>query len=79
MGHRWSEARSSIARLCAQVAAFYELEELYKVELAALDPSGRSAATIMKDMRSRVAESEQNERPSMTSNMAAEIRRQWLG
>ena len=74
---RWSRAERHIARLCDQVAAFYQLEQLYKEELALLDPKGRSAKTILEEMRSRVSETGEFERPSMTSLAATKLRREW--
>lgn len=74
---RWGRAERHIAQLCDQVAAYYQLEQLYKEELARLDPAGRSAKTIMEDMRTRVAQSGEFERPSMTSLAATRLRREW--
>lgn len=74
---RWGRAERHIAQLCDQVAAYYQLEQLYKEELAKLDPAGRSAKTIMEDMRTRVAQSGEFERPSMTSLSATRLRREW--
>ena len=77
VGHRWDRAQRQIIRLCDQVSSFYQLEQLYKVELAKLDPQGRSSETIMKDFRSRVEQSGEYERPSMTSLAANKLRREW--
>lgn len=74
---RWGRAERHIGQLCDQVAAYYQLEQLYKEELARLDPAGRSAKTIMEDMRSRVSRSGEFERPSMTSLSATKLRREW--
>lgn len=74
---RWGRAERHIAQLCDQVAAYYQLEQLYKEELAKLDPAGRSAKTIMEDMRTCVAQSGEFERPSMTSLSATRLRREW--
>ena len=73
----WTKAQKDITQLCDQVAAYYQLEQLYKDELAALDPGNRSAATILKDMRAQVAESGEFERPYMTSTAASKLRREW--
>lgn len=78
VGQRWAKAERDIARLCDQVAAYYELEQLYKDELAILDPRKRSPATILKDMRAKVAESGEFERPTMTSVAAGKLRREWV-
>ena len=74
---RWGRAERQIAHLCDQVSAYYQLEQLYKDELARLDPSGRAAKTVMEDMRSKVAVSGEFERPSLTSLAASKIRREW--
>lgn len=74
---RWSRAERVIVQLCDQVAAYYQLEQLYKDEVARLEPSDRSPKTIMEEMRSRVAQSGEFERPSMTANAAAKLRREW--
>lgn len=63
VGQHWIKAQRDIARLCDEVAAYYQLEQLYKDEVAALSHGGRSAATVMKEMRSKVAESGEFERP----------------
>ena len=34
VSHRWAKAQRDIARLCDEVAAYYELEQLYKEEVA---------------------------------------------
>lgn len=78
VGQRWAKAQKDISQLCDQVAAYYQLEQLYKDELAALDPGKRSAATILKEMRSKVAESGDFERPSMTAVAAGKLRREWV-
>lgn len=78
VGQRWTKAQKDITQLCDQVAAYYQLEQLYKDELAALDPGNRSAATILKDMRAQVAESGEFERPYMTSTAASKLRREWV-
>ena len=72
---RWSRAERQIAQLCDQIAAYYQLEQLYKEELSRLD--GRSPKSIMEDMRSKVAQSGEFERPSLTSLAATKIRREW--
>lgn len=77
IGHRWRRAQSDIAMLCDQVAAYYELEKLYKVELAKLDPAQRSAKVVMEEMRLRVSQSGEFERPQMTSFAAGKLRRKW--
>lgn len=74
---RWGRAERDIAQLCDQVAAYYQLEQLYKDELARLDGTGRSAKRIMEEMRSRVAQSGEFERPFMTSLAATKLRREW--
>lgn len=78
IGQRWAKAQKDIAQLCDQVAAYYQLEQLYKDELALVDPTRRSSATIMKEMRGRVADSGEFERPSMTSLAATRLRREWV-
>ncbi len=72
---RWNRAERQIAQLCDQVAAYYQLEQLYKEELSRL--CGRNPMTIMADMRSKVAQSGEYERPSLTSLAAIKIRREW--
>ena len=74
---RWGRAERQIARLCDQVSAYYQLEQLYKEQLAVFDPAGRSPKTIMEDMRAKVAQSGEFERPSITSLAAVKIRREW--
>ncbi|WP_144244453.1 hypothetical protein [Pseudohaliea rubra] len=78
VGHRWDKAQRDIARLCDEVAAYYELEQLYKEEVAISSQDAKSAATIMREMRSRVAESGEFKRPSMTSYAAHKLRREWV-
>jgi hypothetical protein len=75
---RWDRVQRDIARLCDQVSAYYQLEQMYKAELARLDPAGRSEKTILEDMRSRVEKSGDFERPSMTSLAASKLRREWV-
>lgn len=72
---RWSRAERQIAMLCDQVAAFYQLEQLYKEELSRLD--GRNPKTILEEMRSKVEQSGEYERPILTSRAAAKIRSEW--
>lgn len=74
---RWARAERTIAQLCDQVAAYYQLEQQYKDELARVDGAGRSAKTIMEEMRSRVAQSGEFKRPFMTSLAATKLRREW--
>ena len=76
-GQRWAKARRDIVKLCDQVGAYYQLEQLYASELALVDPARRSSATIKKQMRGRVVESGGFERPSMTSLTALKLRRHW--
>ena len=71
---RWGRAERHIAQLCDQVAAYWQLEQLYKDALARLGPAGPSAKTIMGDMRSRVAQSGEFERPSLTALAASLLR-----
>ena len=75
---RWDRAKRQIVQLSDQVAAFYQLEQLYKDELANLSTNGEAATTIMKKMRSRVSESGEYERPAMTSLEASKIKREWV-
>lgn len=77
IGQRWAQAKKDIAHLCDQVAAFYQLEQLYKEQMALVDPSKRSSEAIMKEMRGKVAASEEFVRPSMTSLAATKLRREW--
>lgn len=74
---RWDRAKRDIERVCNQVSSFYQLEQLYKEELARQDSSERSAKTIMEEMRTRVAQTGQFERPTMTSLAADKIRLEW--
>ncbi|MDP3092294.1 MAG: hypothetical protein Q8N04_16600 [Nitrospira sp.] len=74
---RWGRAERQIAQLCDQVSAYHQLEKLYKEELVRLDPTGRSAKTILEDMRALVAQSGDFEHPEMTSLSVAKIRREW--
>lgn len=74
---RWARAERTIRQLCDQVAAYYQLEQLYKDEVARLDPSGRSAKIIMEDMRTRVSHSGEFVRPSMTSLEATKRLSEW--
>lgn len=74
---RWSRAERHIAQFCGQVAAYWQLEQLYKEVLARLDPAGRSAKTIMEDMPMRVSQPGEFEGPSMTSLAATRLRREW--
>ncbi|MEZ5538996.1 MAG: hypothetical protein R3E63_03345 [Pseudomonadales bacterium] len=76
--HRWKRAKKHIGQLCDQVTSYYQLEQIYKEELAQLDPQKRSPKTIMEDMRSRVSQSGEYERPMMTSLAANKIRQEWL-
>lgn len=75
---RWARAKRNICQLCDQVSAYYQLEQLYKDELARLSANGRSARTIMEEMRSQVSESGDYERPFMTSLAAGKLKREWL-
>ena len=77
IGQRWTEARRDILKLCNQVSAFYQLEQLYKDELARLESSGRSAKTIMEDMRSRVEHLGEFDRPEMTTGAVNKLRNNW--
>ena len=81
LDRRWGRAKKNIADLCQQVSAFYQLEQLYKEEVATLransDGSKPSAKTVMEEMRGRVQELEGQVRPTMTSRAADEIRRHW--
>ena len=72
---QWDRAKRDIVRLCEQVSSYYQLEQLYKEELASLDPERRSARTIMEQMRTRVTDSGAYERPEITSVGADKIRR----
>ena len=73
---RWRRAEKCILRLCEQVAAYYELEQLYKDELAHFDTS-RSSRAILLEMRTRVSASGQFERPLMTTLGARKLQREW--
>ena len=77
IGHRRELALKHIRRLCEQVSAFYQLEQLYKDELAMVDPQGRSSKKILEEMRSKIEQSGEYERPEMTSVAADKIRRVW--
>jgi hypothetical protein len=74
---RWERAKRQIVQLSDQVSAYYQLEQLYKDELAKIDDAGRSGKTIMEEMRTRVSESGEWERPSMTSLAAQKIGKEW--
>lgn len=74
---RWERAKHQIVQLADQVSAYYQLEQFYKDELARVDASGRSAKTIMEEMRTRVSKSGEWERPSMTSLAAQKIAKEW--
>ena len=71
------KAQKKILQLCEQVSSFYQLEQLYKDELARLDPSGRSGKTTMECMRSRVEELGEFKRPTMTTGEVNKIRSEW--
>jgi hypothetical protein len=72
---RWGRARRDIRILADQVAAYYQLERLYKDEMAGL--TGKAPKTIMEQMRTRVEENGAYVRPTMTSNEAARIQAKW--
>ena len=74
---RWGRAKRDIHTLTEQVEAYYQLERLYKQEVAEL--TGKSAKTVMEQMRTQVAESELFVRPTMTSDQAKRIRDKWRG
>lgn len=73
--HRWSRAKRDILNLADQVAAYYQLERLYKDEIAEL--TGKAPKRIMEEMRTRVQENGAYARPTMTSNEAARLRAKW--
>ena len=77
IGDRREKAQKKILQLCDQVSAFYQLEQLYKDELARLDPSGRSGKATMEHMRSRVEELGEYKRPTMTTGEVNKIRSEW--
>ena len=69
---RWGRAKRDIRNLADQVPAYYQLERLYKDDMAEL--TGKAPKTIMEQMRTRVEENGANARPTMTSNEAARLR-----
>jgi hypothetical protein len=73
---RWARAKRDIRNLADQVAAFHQLERLYKDEMAAL--TGNAPKTILEQMRARVAEDPKFVRPTMTSENARKIRAEWV-
>ena len=75
---KWDKAQRHIGELSEQVSAYYQLEQIYKEKVAEVDSSGRSAKTVMEDMRSKVTETGEFERPYMTTLAAQKIRREWL-
>lgn len=72
---RWSRANREIRDLADQVAAYYQLERLYKNEMAEL--TGKAPKTIMEQMRTRVEENGMYVRPTMTSGEAAKVQAKW--
>jgi hypothetical protein len=72
---RWGRAKRDVRNLADQVAAYYQLEQLYKEELAAI--TGKAPKTIMEQMRTRVAADEKYVRPCMTSRGALKLRSCW--
>jgi len=74
---RWDRAKRDIQTLTEQVEAYYQLERLYKQEMAVL--TGKSAKTVMEQMRTQVAENKLLARPTMTSDQAKRIRDKWRG
>lgn len=72
---RWGRAKRDMRNLADQVAAYYQLERLYKEEVAGI--TGRASKTIMEQMRARVAESGMYVRPTMTSDQAKKIKINW--
>jgi len=74
---KWQRAKAQIRTLAGQVAAYHKLEELYKAELATLDPSGRKAKAVQSQMRDQVAKTDGFERPTMTATEARAILRRW--
>lgn len=77
IGHRWDQAQKEIRRLANQVSAYYQLEQLYKDEVARHDPAGRSPKTILEEMRSNVERLGSYERPSITTLQANKILKEW--
>ena len=74
---RWSTAKRDIRNLADQVASYYQLERLYKEEIAEL--TGKASKTIMEQMRARVMEDGTYVRPTMTSTEAMKLLSKWKG
>jgi len=77
MGHSWEKAKSTIDRLCEEVAAYHTLEDLYTKEVSDLDGSQGHPRTIMDKMRKRVDDISDVKRPRMTYNEARKIQEFW--
>ena len=72
---RWGTAKRDIRNLADQVASYYQLERLYKEEIAEL--TGKASKTIMEQMRARVTEGGTYVRPTMTSAEAMKLLSKW--
>ena len=72
---RWSTAKRDIRNLADQVASYYQLERLYKEEIAEL--TGKASKTIMEQMRARATESGTYMHPAMTSAEAIKLLSKW--
>lgn len=74
---RWDRAKLTIAALANQVAAYHKLEELYKSELARLDPDRGKPKTVLQQMRDQVEELSGFTRPTMTAAEARDLIARW--
>jgi ABC-type uncharacterized transport system ATPase subunit len=77
VGHDWDTVKNDVARLCDQVIAYHTLEELYKDELARLDPSRGKPKTVQQEMRESVQGKSGVVRPTMTANEARKLKDRW--
>ena len=77
LDQRWERAKRHIAKLCDEVAAYHQLEKLYTITLEESGYNGKSKRAIMEEMRTKVAETDDFVRPTMTSLAAQKLRREW--
>ena len=78
LDRRWDKAKRDIVLLSEQVAAYYQLESLYKAETASGSLKGKNSESILREMRDRVESNGKYERPKMTSADAKRIRDVWV-
>ena len=77
VGHKWTGAKKDIKNVCDQVSSYWQLEKLYKEEVAKY--TNEAAQTVLVRMRDRVRTLENGRfvKIEMTTNDAESIKKKY--